>query len=230
MESIIYRILNTKNNKVYIGSTNRGYHRLYEHKKRLKSGKHVNKHLQSSWDRNSENSFLFEIIEYVDDENNLIEREQYWLDYYFERCDMYNIRKTADRNTGLKHSKETLLLLKNISNKHFEENGHKSVYEFWLESYGKDIADEKMSDYKNKHSDRVSGEKNPMYGKIGELNPNLKKIGQFLKDGTFIKEWNGIVIASKELSIFSQNISECCLGKRKSAGGYIWKFLELTNK
>ena len=64
MESIIYRILNTKNNKVYIGSTNRGYHRLEEHKKRLKSGKHVNKHLQSSWDRNGENSFLFEIIEY----------------------------------------------------------------------------------------------------------------------------------------------------------------------
>jgi hypothetical protein len=40
-----------------------------------------------------------------------------------------------------------------------------------------------------------------------------------------------VIIASKELSILSQNISECCLGKRKSAGGYVWKFLELkTNK
>ena len=66
--------------------------------------------------------------------------------------------------------------------------------------------------------------------KMDYINPNIKKIGQFLKDGTFVKEWAGIVIASKELSIFSQNISECCLGKRKSAGGYIWKFLELTNK
>jgi len=230
MTSIIYRILNTKSNKVYIGSTNRGYHRLDEHKKKLQSGKHVNKHLQSSWDRNGEDSFLFEVIEYVKFENNLIEREQYWLDYYFERFNMYNIRKTADRNIGIKHSKETLLLLKDISNRHFKENGHKSVYEFWLESYGKDIADEKMKDYRIKHSERVSGEKNPMYGKTGELNPNIKKIGQFLKDGTFVKEWAGIVIASKELSIFSQNISECCLGKRKSAGGYIWKFLELTNK
>lgn len=32
MESIIYRILNTKN---YIGSTNRGYHRLDEHYKEV---------------------------------------------------------------------------------------------------------------------------------------------------------------------------------------------------
>jgi group I intron endonuclease len=231
MTPIIYKILNIKNNKVYIGSTNRGHHRLNEHKKKLQSGKHTNKHLQSSWDINGENSFLFEIIEYVEFENNLIEREQYWIDYYFERFNMYNIRKTADRNIGIKHSKETLLLLKDISNKHFKDNGHKSVYEFWLESYGKDIADRKMIDYRIKLSEGSSGEKNPMYGKTGELNPNIKKIGQFLKDGTFLKEWNGIIIASKELSILAQNISECCLGKRKSAGGYIWKFLELkTNK
>lgn len=229
MKSIIYKIVNTINGKVYIGSSNRGSLRLDEHRRRLRNGKHVNKHLQSSWNRNGEKSFLFEIVEYVEDVSILIEREQYWLDYYFEKFDMYNIRKTADRNTGVTHSEETLLLLRKISDKHFEENGHKPVYEFWVERYGEDIADKKMEDYRTKHSERVSGEKNPMYGKIGALNPNIKRIGQFMKDGTFVREWDGIILASREMSILAQNISECCLGKRKSAGGYVWKFSHSPN-
>jgi len=41
----------------------------------------------------------------------------------------------------------------------------KSVYDWWLEKYGKDIADEKMVATKKKWSISSSGEKNPMYGK-----------------------------------------------------------------
>ena len=38
-----------------------------------------------------------------------------------------------------------------------------------------------------------------------------------------IKEFKSTVEASKELKIY--NISECCNGKRKTAGGFIFKFV-----
>ena len=59
---------------------------------------------------------------------------------------------------------------------------------------------------------------------IGEA--NSKKILQFTKSGEFIKEWPSIREASKQLKINFGNISSCCNGKRKSAGGYVWKYPE----
>lgn len=41
----------------------------------------------------------------------------------------------------------------------------KSVYDVWIEKYGKEEADIKMISYKEKHSLNNSGEKNKMYGK-----------------------------------------------------------------
>ena len=46
----------------------------------------------------------------------------------------------------------------------------KSVYDVWVESYGKGIADEKMLEFKKKQSLNSSGEKNSMYGKPSPIN------------------------------------------------------------
>jgi hypothetical protein len=55
-----------------------------------------------------------------------------------------------------------------------------------------------------------------------ENNPRAKKVDQFDLQGNFIKSWNCIINAKTELNIF--HIDQVCLGKRKSAGGYIWKY------
>jgi hypothetical protein len=55
-----------------------------------------------------------------------------------------------------------------------------------------------------------------------ENHPRAKKIDQFSLDGSYIRTWNCIIDAKKELNIF--HIDKVCLGKRKSAGGYIWKY------
>jgi len=55
-------------------------------------------------------------------------------------------------------------------------------------------------------------------------NANSKEIMQCDKNGTIIKVWSSITEASKETNINLGNISSTCLGIRKSAGGYIWKF------
>ena len=44
------------------------------------------------------------------------------------------------------------------------------------------------------------------------------------KEGIFIKMWESINLAEKTLNI--KNISTCCQNKRKTSGGYIWKYKE----
>lgn len=52
-----------------------------------------------------------------------------------------------------------------------------------------------------------------------------KKVAQYSKKGEFIKIFNCIADASRELSVPTTNISKCCKGKRKSAGKYIWNYV-----
>lgn len=68
------------------------------------------------------------------------------------------------------------------------------------------------------------GTKSHMYGKSGSLSPNSKKVNQYTKEGIFIKTWESINLAEKTLNI--KNISTCCQNKRKTSGGYIWKYKE----
>ena len=55
-------------------------------------------------------------------------------------------------------------------------------------------------------------------------NKTIKSILQYDMSGNFIKEWDSIANASKELKIGSNCITTCCKGKYKSSGGYIWKY------
>ena len=53
---------------------------------------------------------------------------------------------------------------------------------------------------------------------------NSKKILQFTKSGEFIREWPSMRETSRQLKINCSNICQCCNGKRKYAGGYVWKY------
>lgn len=52
----------------------------------------------------------------------------------------------------------------------------------------------------------------------------VKAISQYDRNGLFIKDWISITEASSTLHIHNGSISECCKGKRKTAGGYVWKY------
>ena len=64
-------------------------------------------------------------------------------------------------------------------------------------------------------------------GKIGGA-INGKKcsipILQFAKDGTFVKEWPSLCEAYRQLGIPQSNICYCLKGRRKSAGGFVWRY------
>ena len=57
------------------------------------------------------------------------------------------------------------------------------------------------------------------------IEKNKKPILQYSKEGDLIKEWPYINQASNELKILAQNICRAARGNRKSAGGYVWKYI-----
>lgn len=99
-------------------------------------------------------------------------------------------------------------------------------------------------------SNRKKGEKHPLYGKhrsditknkisvskLGHIvsddtrhkmslsNKRRRKVIQYTKDYSFVNEYITIKDATIMTNIKTSHISECCQGKRKTAGGFIWEY------
>jgi len=110
MKSGIYQILNQITNKRYIGSTINFGKRKSEHFRKLKYNSHHSILLQNSYNKYGCDNFVFSIIELIDDNTKLLEREQYFLDLLKPE---YNICISSSAPMmGRKHSKETIEKLK----------------------------------------------------------------------------------------------------------------------
>ena len=64
---------------------------------------------------------------------------------------------------------------------------------------------------------------------IGEKHPSSKPILEYSKDGIFIREWPCAMEIERKRGIDHKNISSVCQGKRKSAGGSVWKYKKETD-
>lgn len=51
-----------------------------------------------------------------------------------------------------------------------------------------------------------------------------KSVTQYSLSGKFIKRYDAVKIAAKELNIDETGISRCCKDNQKSAGGYLWRY------
>ena len=77
----IYFIINTVNHKIYVGSTTNTFRRRFQdHKRKLKKGIHQNEHLQNAWNKYGEKSFVFSIVEILEDNQEIRRREKYYID------------------------------------------------------------------------------------------------------------------------------------------------------
>ena len=97
-----------------------------------------------------------------------------------------------------------------------------------LHMKGKKLSEET----KKKMSKANKGEKNNMYGKkhTEEAKKKMsesksKPVQQIDKQtGDIIGTWQCAMEVERIIGIGHGSISKCCSGKRKSAGGYIWKY------
>jgi group I intron endonuclease len=101
---VIYAIINNINGKMYIGSSKDFVKRSWEHFNALKLNKHVSKYLQRSYNKYGKENFSIEIIENINNLEDLIKREQCWLDFLKPE---YNTLPIAYSHLGAKRSAES---------------------------------------------------------------------------------------------------------------------------
>ena len=81
----VYKITCEPTGVVYVGSSISVKNRWREHRWALGAGCHHNAHLQNAWNKYGAESFVFDVIQYVDFAENLRDREQHWLDRHIEK-------------------------------------------------------------------------------------------------------------------------------------------------
>ena len=100
----IYAIRNLINEKIYVGSANNFSVRKMKHLADLRANRHHSLILQRAFNKYGEASFKFEIIEVLSNPNDLLWKEQHYLDTLKPQ---YNICKKVEQSRlGLKSSPE----------------------------------------------------------------------------------------------------------------------------
>lgn len=102
MTSGIYKITNTLQGRVYVGSATNIGQRWYDHRKNLVSNRHENPHLQNAWNKYGPEAFRWEVVEEIDPLLFPHWRklcEQYWIDAYKLSTSVYNIAQAGQPPT-----------------------------------------------------------------------------------------------------------------------------------
>ena len=218
----IYKITHKYNGKSYIGQSIHIEERWKEHLRGKGS-----QSLHEDFQKYGIHYFKFEILELCS-QDRLNEREKYWISFYDTYNHGYNlndggdnhkfaIAKTkkeiycydlngnflkkyeslsdAERDTGISNSNISRAVKTNGRTKNFQ----------WSYQYLKS-----MSPYKR------------YVGNVGKNSD--KPIYQYDKNMNFIKEYPSAREAELQTGINNSSINQVCNFKRKSAGGYIWRF------
>ncbi len=175
----IYRILNIINGKSYVGSAVDSDGRWYEHKRILKHNSHHSPRLQHAVNKYGLENFEFIFVEEIKDIFKLLEREQYWINFYNSANPEkgYNINKIAGNRLGMHHTEKTKekISIKKLGmpppNKgkpmSSEQKDKLSKAHLGKPSWnkGKHFTDEAKKHMSQAHLGKQSGEKHPFFGK-----------------------------------------------------------------
>jgi len=193
--SVIYKISFKNSNRFYIGSSLNFAKRKSQHLNRLRKNKHINPQLQKAFNKYGESQITFEILEFIENVDLLLEAEQRWINKY-KFYVLYNICKIAGNTYGRLHSRESR---RKISLNHHKVSGKDNPMYGKKgnnnPNYGKQRSLETKTKISNslkgrrpwnkglklqEHSDRMKGENNPFYGKR-HTDENKAKISEQIK-------------------------------------------------
>lgn len=202
----IYKITNDINNKLYIGQTSLSLEqRFSQHLKRAGQESSSSYPLYNAMKKYGREHFQIELIEEVS--SNLSQRERYWIKYYNTYYDGYNATFGGDGATKIDYDLVCSLYLKGMT--------------------GIEIAN-KLHITKNSVYKILKARNIPVLSNAETTKKKSgKKIGQYDKNTLeLIQVYNTVGDASKALNKNHAHISQCANGKRATAYGYIWKFIE----
>lgn len=107
----VYCITNSKSGKIYIGSTCDTFkNRWSKHIQKLRSNSHHNVHLQASFNLYKEESFVFSIIEIIQNDSEILEKEQFYINEKrsYNRELGYNIERDVYKKEISEETKEKI--------------------------------------------------------------------------------------------------------------------------
>jgi len=208
----IYCIVNRTNNKRYVGSSIDVKNRFRQHRHCLKNNKHCNKHLQASWNKYGESNFSFRIHSVLENSDNIIEDENYWINHYDCINNGYNQRLDAHTNIGVKRSDK------------FKEDcrkrmlGHKQS----SEQIAKRVETMRLKKESGEYSHggwKLTDEQLRMRKEKGRT-----KIYQYTLEDELVRVYSAINKACNNTEFKSSGISNCARGHRKTYKGFKWTY------
>lgn len=216
MGARIYSIKNLINNKIYIGMSVNVEERWSRHKTLFKKGGglEANKPLYLAFQKYGIENFAFDIIEKCSPEE-LSEKEKYYIKKY-DCC----ILDGYDKGYNLTRGGEGYLT-----------NDYELIYSLWKDGMDqKDIANKLKTDEKTIIRALNSFDVNHFTRRSRAMKKASAKrrrpVVQYDKNMVYIAEYESISKASKDNQIDASDIGKVCKGKKRSAGGYVWKYKE----
>lgn len=182
----IYQIRNIITRFCYTGQSIRLRKRPGEHWSDLKHNRHENSYLQNSYNKYGKEFFVFEILIYCKPEE-LTYYEQLFCDIDKRNGLSYNIRICVNSNKGLKHTLDSIELMKEAARNISDETREKRRKARLGKKHSPETIEKLKNAKKNisyktkmlmsKNHANVKGKNNPMFGKH-HSNKTRKKISE----------------------------------------------------
>ncbi len=239
----VYKITNMANSKIYVGQTKTTLNKRFtSHKCESKRERYINKLYEEMREFGTENfeiESLSEIKTNTKDELsnmlNILEKE------YIERLNPeYNAAPGGLGHTGVPRTEERRENFKSRMSGENNPNFGKPLSDVTKEKLSKALKGRVISEESRKsRSLKMKGvakseetrEKMKEAAKNRTNNPpagkdhtRSKSVDQYDTEGNFIRTYDSIGQAAKELSIQVNGICLCCQGKLKKSGGFVWKY------
>ena len=212
----VYVHKNLKNEKYYVGSTSMNpkerWHSGWGYKNQPKMWADIQ---NSDWNKD----WVHGILGKFENKKDALNYEAFLIAMLDTIENGYN---TSSYSRGT--YKRSEVTKRKISNSMSGEKNH---------MYGKHHSEEAKKKISDNHAD-FRGEKHPLFGKHHTEGSKKKMaeskgvngILQYSKDGELIAEYQSTMDAERHTGCHHAHICACCKGKRKSCGGYIWKYKE----
>ena len=199
--SYIYKITNIENQHIYIGKTDRTVEeRWKEHLKDCNRVNFGNRPLYRAINKYGKDKFLIEQIEECPS-NEVAEREKYWIEYYGSFKNGYNATIGGDGKPYLDYD---------------------LIYRTYLECKSRSKTAQILGIDRSNVNRIIAGLENNPYSKNESL---FKPVARLDKDTNEVLEvFSSVTEANKKYKC-NGHIGSVCKGKRKTAGGYGWKYI-----
>ena len=202
----IYLITNLINNKKYVGKTTQDIEKRWkEHINDSKREKCEIRPLYRAIRKYGKDNFKIEELEKCNTEV-LSDREQYWINKLNTYIDGYNATLGGDGKILLDYDE---IIRKYLTTHNATEVAR--VLNCSVDSVYKILRTNDIHVYSGAEivKERTS-----------------KKVAQYDKKGNFIKIYNSTKDAERAMGNTQHHIAQVAIGKRKTAYGYIWKYVE----